>query len=196
MSEAPDIVALVGSRICHDLASPLGAIGNGLELMTLSGVEETPEMALVNESLKGARGRIAFFRIAFGSAHDGDIVRAGEMAEALSALGARKLAMDWRLSGDMPRRDAKLVLLAVNCLETSMPFGGRISVTSADGRFLATGAAECFNVDDQAWAVMGGGPTTDITPAQVQFALLAEEIARQNRRLDHTSDAGQITLRF
>ena len=27
-----ELTALVGSRICHDLISPLGAIGNGVEL--------------------------------------------------------------------------------------------------------------------------------------------------------------------
>ena len=26
----PDLIALVGSRICHDLISPIGAIGNGV----------------------------------------------------------------------------------------------------------------------------------------------------------------------
>lgn len=196
MSDTPDLVALVGSRICHDLVSPLGAVGNGVELMTLSGVEETPEIALVNESLKGARVRIAFFRIAFGSARAGDVVRADEITEALSALGTKKLEMDWQLVGDLPRNDAKLALLAVNCLETAMPFGGCISVTSDAGRFRVTGTAERFITEAGAWAVLGGGPTTGITPAQVHFALLSEEMTRQNRRLDHESDADQITLRF
>ena len=29
--------ALIGSRICHDLISPIGAINNGLELLDMSG---------------------------------------------------------------------------------------------------------------------------------------------------------------
>ena len=32
-----NLAALVTSRLCHDLVSPLGAIGNGLELLELSG---------------------------------------------------------------------------------------------------------------------------------------------------------------
>ena len=28
-----DLAALIGSRICHDLISPIGAITNGLELL-------------------------------------------------------------------------------------------------------------------------------------------------------------------
>ncbi|WP_281982155.1 hypothetical protein [Thalassorhabdomicrobium marinisediminis] len=35
--------ALVGSRICHDLINPLGAIGNGIELLGLTGVGAGPE---------------------------------------------------------------------------------------------------------------------------------------------------------
>ena len=34
MSRAPDLTALVSSRICHDLISPIGAIGNGVELLS------------------------------------------------------------------------------------------------------------------------------------------------------------------
>jgi histidine phosphotransferase ChpT len=29
------LAALVASRICHDLISPIGAIGNGVELMIM-----------------------------------------------------------------------------------------------------------------------------------------------------------------
>ncbi|WP_302059353.1 hypothetical protein [Loktanella salsilacus] len=32
-----DLATLIGSRICHDLISPIGAINNGVELMALTG---------------------------------------------------------------------------------------------------------------------------------------------------------------
>jgi len=38
-----DLNALLGSRICHDLISPLGAIGNGVELLTMSGLDAAPK---------------------------------------------------------------------------------------------------------------------------------------------------------
>jgi hypothetical protein len=37
MQDKPDIAALIGSRICHDLISPIGAIGNGVELLMMDG---------------------------------------------------------------------------------------------------------------------------------------------------------------
>ena len=39
-----DIAALLGSRICHDLISPLGAISNGVELLEMSGAQMGPEL--------------------------------------------------------------------------------------------------------------------------------------------------------
>ena len=71
-----DLTALVGSRICHDLISPLGAIGNGLELLQLSGLPQGPEWALIAESVENASARIRFFRIAYGAADSASCWRA------------------------------------------------------------------------------------------------------------------------
>ena len=66
-----DLAALISSRICHDLISPIGAINNGLELLGMSGQSlDTPEMSLINESVQNASARIRFFRIAYGAASE------------------------------------------------------------------------------------------------------------------------------
>ena len=54
----PDITGLVGARICHDLISPIGAIGNGIELLGLTGVAPGPEMQLISDSAAGAQARV------------------------------------------------------------------------------------------------------------------------------------------
>ena len=60
---AARIVSLVGSRLCHDLISPLGAIGNGVELLQMAGdwpgLKESPEMSLIEDALRAARARWA-----------------------------------------------------------------------------------------------------------------------------------------
>ena len=53
-----DLAALVGSRICHDLISPIGAIGNGVELLSLTDGDTGAEMDLINESVQNANARI------------------------------------------------------------------------------------------------------------------------------------------
>ena len=52
-----DISNIVASRICHDIISPIAAIHNGLELisMTASLDVKIPEMALIHDSCKDAR---------------------------------------------------------------------------------------------------------------------------------------------
>jgi len=80
-----DIAALVGSRICHDLISPLGAIGNGVELLSLTSGETSAEMVLINESVANANARIRFFRIAYGATEMGQRVPRKEILSVLAA---------------------------------------------------------------------------------------------------------------
>ena len=58
---------LLVSRFTHDLANPLGVIRNGLELLELSGAENTPEMESVQQSLVSAQAKLHIFRKAFGA---------------------------------------------------------------------------------------------------------------------------------
>ena len=53
-----NLSALIGSRICHDLISPIGAINNGLELLGMTTRQAGPEMALISESVENAAARI------------------------------------------------------------------------------------------------------------------------------------------
>ena len=39
------LAELIASRLCHDLVNPLGAIGNGVELIEMTGSVHGPEMA-------------------------------------------------------------------------------------------------------------------------------------------------------
>lgn len=193
----PDFAALIGSRICHDLISPLGAIGNGVELLEMSEAGTGPEVALISESVANANARIRFFRIAYGAAGGGGSVSAAEVRSILAAMTAgSRLKIDWQAAGDVPRPMAKLAFLALQCLETALPWGGEIIVTSDSG-WRAEARAARLNVDAALWAnLTAAAPDPAIAPAQVQFALLPVEARAQGRSLDWSqSDAG-VTIRF
>lgn len=64
--------------------SALGAIGNGVELLELSGLGDSPEMALISESVQNANARIRFFRVAFGAANAGQSVAEREVRAVLA----------------------------------------------------------------------------------------------------------------
>ena len=68
-----DLATALGSRICHDLASPLGALMAGLDLLEMSG-RPSPELALMRESVEGARATLDLLRLAFGPAGAGEAI--------------------------------------------------------------------------------------------------------------------------
>jgi histidine phosphotransferase ChpT len=68
--EALDLAALLCSRVCHDLISPVGAVVNGVEVMEDDADEQTKAFAieLIKKSATTASARLQFCRIAFGAA--------------------------------------------------------------------------------------------------------------------------------
>src|SRR5580765_3213002 len=68
--EALDLAALLCSRVCHDLISPVGAIVNGLEVLEEEKDEATKTFALdlIKKSATTDSAKLQFCRIAFGAA--------------------------------------------------------------------------------------------------------------------------------
>lgn len=197
MTEKSDLTALLGSRICHDLISPIGAIGNGVELLMMDGMGHSPELALIVDSVAHANARIRFFRVAFGTASTADqrIGRA-EVAAILSDLtrGGR-LTMAWQSPDDLSRREVKLAFLAIQCLESAMPHGGTISIDRGDTRWTLKGDANRLKVDPDLWELLSNpAASVELGPGQVHFALLRDEISRQHRRL--TVEVGEQGIRL
>ena len=97
------LASLIASRICHDLISPVGAISNGLELVSLGGgMNQGPELDLITESVENANARIRFFRIAFGAAQSDANVSSAEVCAILDGItrGGR-LNVHWEAGGDV-----------------------------------------------------------------------------------------------
>ena len=203
--DLPDMSALVASRICHDLISPLGAIGNGIELMALESEIPSAEMALVSESVRNASARLRFFRIAFGHALPGQPVAAGELQPVLSDLGrGARVSFQWRVTGPVQRAEAKLAYLAILCLEAALPYGGTVTADREDDLWSVRAEGRELRYDPALWnrlrregaALPAREDRPDITPAQIQFVLLAAEILAQGRRLALDLGDGAAVLRF
>ena len=54
------LAELISSRLCHDLVNPLGAIGNGVELIDMTGSVRGPEMALIRDAVRDAQARLRY----------------------------------------------------------------------------------------------------------------------------------------
>lgn len=183
---APDLAALVSARLCHDLISPVGAIGNGLELLALSGNAADAEVTLINDSLKTALAKLRFFRIAFGPADVQARQTADEAAQLSSAMFTGRFTVSWHAGGaDMARSLARIVYLAILCIEKSLPMGGilRVQIEPAgatldvDARRLAPPADLWAHVTD-------GTPVPDLKSDGVQFAILRRAIETTGNEID------------
>ena len=201
-----DLTALLGSRICHDLISPLGAIGNGVELLMMSGAAGGPEIALISQSVQSANARIRFFRLAFGSAADHQQVARAEVVSVLDDMtGGGRLRLDWQAGPTLGRVDVKIAFLAIMCFETALPYGGQLRITASGADWTLQADAERMKIDPALWSRLARppqaptpgstlGPT--LAPAHVQFALLVDAARRFGRLLRLDLADTRITLRF
>ncbi len=199
MPDAPDLAALIGSRICHDLISPIGAIGNGVELLMMVGSVQTPEMVLISESVAQANARIRYFRIAFGAAdiRDQRVARAEVLAILSEQTRGSRLGIAWTSASELARIEVKLTFLLLTCLENALPFGGKIVVTQEDDRWFIAADADRIKKDDALWAhLTEAGGTIDVTPGRVHFALVPGELARSGRKLSVRFSETRIDLNY
>jgi histidine phosphotransferase ChpT len=198
MQDKPDLAALIGSRICHDLISPIGAIGNGVELLMMDGAAKTPELALIAESVASANARIRFFRVAFGAAGSDQRIAKGEVAGILADMtrGGR-LKVEWHSPADLSRREVKLAFLLLQCLETAMAYGGRVVVEKTETGWLMQAEAARLKIDPALWEVLTDRhPPAEIGAGQVHFALVPEELHAQGKRLVAELKETSIRLTF
>lgn len=193
MTYKPDLPSLVSSRICHDLISPVGAIGNGLELLETI-MASTPELALIADSVDSAKAKLQFFRVCFGHSSDGTVIGRGEVEKTGSAmLTGPRTSIDWQLDDESySHRAIRAVYLLLLCAETALPLGGDIVVSHAsDGWSIAITAPRLNR--SEAWDMLDiGAPLSNVAPAQVQFLLVAEQVVGAGKVL--RVDFGETTL--
>lgn len=131
--EALDLAALLCSRVCHDLISPVGAIVNGLEVLEEEKDEATKQFALdlIKKSAGTASAKLQFCRIAFGAAGSaGAQIDLGD-AEKISRgfLEDEKTKLFWNLPRALsPKNRVKLLLNMLIIAGQAIPRGGKITV--------------------------------------------------------------------
>lgn len=196
------LASLIGSRICHDLISPVGAIQNGIELLSLEGAVRGPEMMLISDSVSSASAKIRFLRIAFGLAGHGQQIGPKEVCSILDDLSqSGRITYDWTpQEGSFDRSDIQEVFLAMLCLESAMPQGGAISVTRPDDNpkgWEVSGPARTDRPDSFLWETVKTGEGAEtVMPAHVQFALLPAVVAERFGQITLTETEHGLTISF
>jgi histidine phosphotransferase ChpT len=131
--DALELAALLCSRVCHDLISPVGAIVNGLEVLDDNPKPEDKEFALdlIRKSAKTASARLQFCRLAFGAAGSAgaqiDLGDAEKMARG--HLEDAKTKIEWNPPrAYLPKNKVKLLLNMLVIAQQTIPRGGTLTV--------------------------------------------------------------------
>jgi histidine phosphotransferase ChpT len=190
---------LVASRLCHDLVNPLGAIGNGVELLEMTGKADGPEMELIRDAVRAAEARIRLFRLAFGAAFPDQHTSLREAKQAVDGyFHQSRINADWRMDGDRTRLDTKLAFLMLLCAETTLPMGGEIGITQDESGVLtlqASGARQVMN--DDLWSRLQDAELmlqANLRPADAQFAVLVHTALSFGRNVHHAVTDELLTM--
>jgi histidine phosphotransferase ChpT len=157
-----DLAALLCSRVCHDVISPVGAIANGLELFDDPEMDaETKATALdmIRSSARTAGAKLKFCRIAFGAAGSAgalvDLSEAGEVAKAF--VGDQKVKLEWQAPREnRPKQEVKLLLNMLLLAIAGIPRGGTVTVGVEGSNFRVRAAGERAKLSEPLMEVLDG----------------------------------------
>lgn len=185
--DALDLSALLCSRVCHDVISPVGAIVNGLEVLEDENDAQMRDFALelIRKSARQASARLQFARLAFGAAGSAgasiDLADAENVARGM--FQDDKVSFAWTAPRALfPKNKVKLVLNLVMIATNAIPRGGALTVTvsgeaeTAALRIAAKGPNA--RIPPHARALIAGEPEGGVVDAHGILAFYAGLVAR------------------
>ena len=182
--DEPDLIALLGSRLCHDLASPLGALNNGVELLELTEETPTEEIKLLRATLDTTIARLRFFRLAFGGGGANSEIGIGEASAVVEQMYREsRRRVTWHDAEPRARSEIKLAFLVLNCIEVETPWGGAIDVRRRGDAWSIEVAADRLKRSPHWNDLVEGRVPMGMASAEVQFGILARAAATASRTI-------------
>jgi histidine phosphotransferase ChpT len=200
---ALDLAALLCSRVCHDLISPVGAIVNGIEVMEEDKNEETKTFALdlIKKSAYQASAKLQFCRLAFGAAGSAgaeiDLGDAEKAARGLFEDG--KTTLVWNLPRQLLTKNrVKLLLNMLLIAAGTISRGGTLSIDPVPGEgiagFVVTASALNAKLSPMVAELLAGNSAHPVDAHAIQ-PLYAGILARDcGLVLTAGGESGAITL--
>jgi histidine phosphotransferase ChpT len=198
-----EFAAMLVSRVCHDLVSPVGAVVNGLEVLEdeRDANMRADALKLVTSSAEQAAARLQFARIAYGAAGSAgaelDLSEVGRNLQNLVRGG--KVQIDWQAAQlNWPKDWAKLLMNATLLAVDSLPRGGEVTVeTTADAGtpgFTVRAKGQNARMLEEVQKAAMGEPSAPLDGRSIQ-AYLTHKLAKGvNAGLTVSSRDGVIEL--
>ncbi|MFD1745711.1 histidine phosphotransferase ChpT [Rhizobium helianthi] len=197
----PDLAALLCSRVCHDVISPVGAINNGLELLDEGGTD-ADALDLIRTSALNASVRLKFARLAFGASGSvGASIDTGEAEKAAKDFAAAEKKTEVTWTGPraiIPKNQVKLLLNLFMVAYSAIPRGGSLDVVlenpETDLKFSITARGRMLRLPAKYAEVSSGQMEEAVDAHSIQpyyTVLLADEC---NMELKHVVHEDRITF--
>jgi histidine phosphotransferase ChpT len=200
-----DLAALLCSRVCHDVISPVGAIVNGLEVLEDEKDASMQEFALdlIRKSARQASARLQFARLAFGAAGSAgasiDLSDAEQVARGM--FQDDKVTLSWEAPRAlMPKNKVKLLLNLLVVATNAIPRGGAIAVSvggdaeTADFTLKAKGPNA--RIPAHVEGLLAGAPESGTVDAHGIQAYYAGMVARAaGMGVNFSIDGDEVTIR-
>jgi len=178
-----DFAALLCSRLCHDLVSPVGAITNGIEILSDEHDAAMREqvMDLLQKSAQQTGNKLQFFRLAFGAAGGFsarlDTREASKAIETFLDSSRIKATMAFEMP-DAPKGIVKLLLNLVLVASETLIRGGLLDIAMRqDGKTIDISVAvrgdRYILQDTVRQALTGQVAEADIEPRSAPAFLVA-----------------------
>ena len=195
-----DLAALLCSRVCHDVISPVGAIANGLEVLEDEDDEEMRRTAmdLVQRSARQASAKLQFCRIAFGAAGSAgasiDLGEAGDTAKAF--VGEEKVKLDWQAPRiALPKGEVKLLLNMMLLGIAAVPRGGMVSVALENAVPVVRATGDAARVPEKVAQVLSGQFDAQELDARLVQPYYTRRLAEQSGfEVRFEIDGNRVTL--
>lgn len=180
-----NFAALLCSRLCHDLVSPVGALSNGLEILADEKDQDMRDQVLemIGQSAKQTAARLAFFRLAFGAAGDvGRTVATMDIQTIISNMMTNgKSTLDWQIRNrDLPKNVAKILLNITLVADDALIRGGTVRIIqTADDILIEAQGTHILLPDTTRAALKGHLSAEALEPKQIP-AFMAQTLAVQS----------------
>ena len=177
-----EFASLLCSRLCHDLMSPVGAFGNGLELLA----DETDPalrdqyVALLDASARASVAKLKYFRLAFGASGGlGAQLASAEAKTVLEDFFADKkdFSLGWMVAAPtLSKSEIRILLILAMIAGDSLLRGGRLDVGVEGGEIVIRAEGPRLKLDEDIRDALLGSGALDLS-SRTAAAMLTRDLA-------------------